>query len=143
MAKKAKPSSPFEGRWRIVSMETWDQGFVDAEVEGGRGVPDPHLGRVGRRNAVDRASLRKPGQQRGLLPLRFVKGAVDHHLAREVRRLDHDLSGPPGVDTRHLAVREEPFANLPTQLCLGGIQKVARRRASARSRDCSARPNAQ
>jgi hypothetical protein len=34
MAEKAKPPSPFEGRWRIVSMETWDQGFVDAEVGG-------------------------------------------------------------------------------------------------------------
>jgi ribonuclease J len=34
MAKKAKGPSPFEGRWRIVSMETWDQGFVNAEVEG-------------------------------------------------------------------------------------------------------------
>src|SRR4051812_25132685 len=35
MAKaKAKPPSPFEGRWRIVSMELWDQDFVDAEVEG-------------------------------------------------------------------------------------------------------------
>jgi hypothetical protein len=34
MAKKAKPTSPFQGRWRIVSMEMWDQDFVDAEVEG-------------------------------------------------------------------------------------------------------------
>src|ERR1700722_18060486 len=34
MAKKAKPPSPFEGRWQIVSMETWDQGFVNAEGEG-------------------------------------------------------------------------------------------------------------
>jgi hypothetical protein len=35
MAKaKAKPPSPFEGRWRIVAMEVWDQDFVDAEVEG-------------------------------------------------------------------------------------------------------------
>src|ERR1700729_2403064 len=34
MAKKAKTPSPFEGRWRIISMEMWDQSFVDAEVEG-------------------------------------------------------------------------------------------------------------
>jgi len=34
MAKKAKASSPFEGRWRIISMEMWGQDFVDAEVEG-------------------------------------------------------------------------------------------------------------
>jgi hypothetical protein len=34
MAKKAKAPNPFTGRWRIVSMEQWDQDFVDAEVEG-------------------------------------------------------------------------------------------------------------
>jgi hypothetical protein len=34
MAKKSKPPSPFEGRWRITSMEMWGQDFVDAEVEG-------------------------------------------------------------------------------------------------------------
>jgi hypothetical protein len=34
MAKKAKPPSPFEGRWRITSMEMWSQDVVDAEVEG-------------------------------------------------------------------------------------------------------------
>ena len=34
MAKKPKPPSPVEGRWRITSMEMWDQEFVDAEVEG-------------------------------------------------------------------------------------------------------------
>ena len=34
LAKKSKPISPFEGRWRITSMEMWGQDFVDAEVEG-------------------------------------------------------------------------------------------------------------
>ena len=34
MAKKAKPKSPLEGRWRITWMDQWDQDFVDAEVEG-------------------------------------------------------------------------------------------------------------
>ena len=34
MAKKSKSQSPFEGRWRITSMEMWGQDFVDAEVEG-------------------------------------------------------------------------------------------------------------
>jgi hypothetical protein len=34
MPKKSKLPSPFEGRWRITSMEVWDQHFVDAEVEG-------------------------------------------------------------------------------------------------------------
>ena len=34
MAKKSKAPSPFEGRWRITSMEMWGQDFVDAEVEG-------------------------------------------------------------------------------------------------------------
>ena len=34
MAKKAKAPNPFTGRWRIISMDQWDQDFVDAEVEG-------------------------------------------------------------------------------------------------------------
>jgi hypothetical protein len=34
MAKRSKTPSSFEGRWRITSMEMWDQKFVDAEVEG-------------------------------------------------------------------------------------------------------------
>ena len=33
MARRSIPS-PFEGRWRITSMEMWSQGVVDAEVEG-------------------------------------------------------------------------------------------------------------
>src|SRR5687767_6946868 len=31
---KAKPSSPFAGRWRITHMDQWELDFVDAEVEG-------------------------------------------------------------------------------------------------------------
>jgi len=31
---KAKPKSPFSGRWRITSMDCWDQDDVDAEEEG-------------------------------------------------------------------------------------------------------------
>jgi hypothetical protein len=34
MAKTTKSPSPFEGHWRIVSMQVWDQEIVDAEVEG-------------------------------------------------------------------------------------------------------------
>jgi hypothetical protein len=34
MAKKAKAPNPFTGRWRIVSMDVWDQDFVDEEEEG-------------------------------------------------------------------------------------------------------------
>ena len=34
MAKISKPASPFEGYWRITSMELWAQDFVDADVEG-------------------------------------------------------------------------------------------------------------
>ena len=33
MAKSKQPN-PFTGRWRIVSMEQWDQDFVDEEEEG-------------------------------------------------------------------------------------------------------------
>jgi hypothetical protein len=31
MASKPKPPSPVAGRWRIVSMEQWDQDYVDEE----------------------------------------------------------------------------------------------------------------
>jgi hypothetical protein len=35
MAKaKAKPKSPFVGRWRIVSMSAWDQDYIDEKEEG-------------------------------------------------------------------------------------------------------------
>ena len=33
-ARKAQPSDPFVGRWRITRMDQWEQEFVDAEVEG-------------------------------------------------------------------------------------------------------------
>src|SRR5580704_15373188 len=31
---KAKPESPFEGRWRIVSMSAWDEDYIDDEEDG-------------------------------------------------------------------------------------------------------------
>jgi len=31
---KAKPKSPFSGRWRITSMEQWEQDYIDEEEEG-------------------------------------------------------------------------------------------------------------
>ncbi len=35
MAKaKPKPTNPFTGRWRIVSMSAWEQDFIDEEEEG-------------------------------------------------------------------------------------------------------------
>jgi hypothetical protein len=34
MAKKIEPPNPFQGRWRIVSMDCWEQEYVDEEEEG-------------------------------------------------------------------------------------------------------------
>lgn len=34
MAKKSPSTNPFAGRWRITSMEQWDQDFIDEEEEG-------------------------------------------------------------------------------------------------------------
>jgi len=34
MAKKSKSPSPFEGRWRIISMSAWYEEFIDEEEEG-------------------------------------------------------------------------------------------------------------
>jgi hypothetical protein len=33
MAKKKKPSSPFKGRWHIVSMSLWGKDFLNAEQQ--------------------------------------------------------------------------------------------------------------
>jgi hypothetical protein len=35
MAKKRKKENPFAGRWRIVSMEQWDQDFSDLKPQKG------------------------------------------------------------------------------------------------------------
>ena len=34
MAKKSKQPNPSTGRWRTISMDQWDQEFVDEEEEG-------------------------------------------------------------------------------------------------------------
>jgi hypothetical protein len=34
MAKKAKETNPFIGRWRIISMSAWDEGYIHEEEEG-------------------------------------------------------------------------------------------------------------
>ena len=51
MAKKSKTPSPFEGRWRIVSMSAWDEDYINEEEEGyfefdGRGGGQFHFGYV-------------------------------------------------------------------------------------------------
>lgn len=51
MANRSKQSNPFTGRWRIVSMDQWDQDFVDEEEEGyikfdERGMGSFHFGYV-------------------------------------------------------------------------------------------------
>jgi hypothetical protein len=34
MGRKSQSTSPFAGRWRITSMEQWDQDYIDEEEEG-------------------------------------------------------------------------------------------------------------
>ncbi|HVX13658.1 MAG TPA: hypothetical protein VHC22_20915 [Pirellulales bacterium] len=51
MAKKPRVSNPFIGRWRIISMERWDQDYVDEEEEGyfeftDKGMGELHFGYV-------------------------------------------------------------------------------------------------
>lgn len=41
---KAKPKSPFTGRWRITSMSMWDQDYLDEEVEAFIEFEDKGLG---------------------------------------------------------------------------------------------------
>jgi hypothetical protein len=48
---KSKAKSPFAGRWRITSMEQWDQDYIDEEEEGyfefdGKGGGEFHFGYV-------------------------------------------------------------------------------------------------
>lgn len=51
MAKNPKQPNPITGRWRIVSMEQWEQDFVDEEEEGyiefdDKGMGSFHFGYV-------------------------------------------------------------------------------------------------
>ena len=51
MAKKSKDTNPFLGRWRIVSMNAWEDDFLDEEVEAyiefnDRGWGEFHFGNV-------------------------------------------------------------------------------------------------
>ena len=51
MPKKSKAANPFVGRWRIVSMSLWDEGFINEEEEGyfefnGRDSGEFHFGYV-------------------------------------------------------------------------------------------------
>lgn len=39
-----KNSNPFEGKWRVVDMEIWDQDFVDMEVPGFIEINDDETG---------------------------------------------------------------------------------------------------
>jgi hypothetical protein len=33
MARKKQQASPFQGRWHIVSMSTWDEDYINMEVQ--------------------------------------------------------------------------------------------------------------
>ena len=51
MGNQGKNESPFTGHWRIVSMEQWDQNYIDEEEEGyfkfdDRGGGEFHFGYV-------------------------------------------------------------------------------------------------
>ena len=57
MAKKSKTPSPFEGRWRIVSMSAWDEDYIDAEEEGFFEFDDKESGEFVRVAAEEHARL--------------------------------------------------------------------------------------
>jgi hypothetical protein len=63
---KLKPSSPFTGRWRIVSMSAWEQDYIDEEEEGfiefdGKGGGEFHFGYV--HGQMDCRSMSRDGEQ--------------------------------------------------------------------------------
>src|SRR3954468_20601648 len=65
MAKKAKKETPFEGRWRIVSMSAWDEDYIDEEEEGyfefdPKGGGEFHFGHVHGR--MDRRLTTRDGE---------------------------------------------------------------------------------
>jgi hypothetical protein len=68
MAKKAKPPSPFTGRWRIVSMSAWEDDFLDEGVEAyiefnDQGWGDFHFGNV--QGQMDCRPTTKDGEPSG------------------------------------------------------------------------------
>jgi hypothetical protein len=75
MVTKAKPPNPFAGRWRITSMEQWDQDFVDEEEEGyfeftekGMGVFHYPVEMAGSSSVVQRQGKGDPYRQGSMDP---------------------------------------------------------------------------
>ncbi len=63
--KKSKPESQFVGRWRIVSMSQWEDGYLDEEVEAyiefdDRGGGSFHFGYI--QGVLDYREGRRDGQ---------------------------------------------------------------------------------
>jgi hypothetical protein len=63
---KAKPKSPFTGRWRITSMSMWDQDYLDKEVEAfiefeDKGLGSFQFGYVG--GQIDCRVMQRDGKQ--------------------------------------------------------------------------------
>ena len=61
MGKKSQPLNPFTGRWRIVSMSTWANDYLDEEVE---------------------AFIEFEPQGGGSFQLGYVQGLLDHRLTQ-------------------------------------------------------------
>ena len=79
----------------------------DAEVDGGRGIPDQDLGRVHRRHAVHGRELGEAGEQRRLRPGRLVQRPVHRQLRLQPGRVHVQPAGAPVVDGGRIGVTEE------------------------------------
>ncbi len=113
---------------------------ANADVQRGRRIPDQHLRRIGRGDAVERRELREAGEQRGLLPDRFVEHTVDHRdarLALDARNVDLELivtsdvrrrgagSGAIGPHSAASAVRRKGQGDLSKLLEAGASEREA------------------
>ena len=79
--------------YRAVRLER-----ADAEIQGGRRVPDEHLRGIHGWLAIDRRVLRESGEHGGLLPDRCAQRAVDRYRLVDPWHLDQPLTGAAVVN---------------------------------------------
>ena len=85
MAKR-KTANPFLGRWQIVSMTEWDEGYLNEEVE---------------------AYIEFSADSLGSFQFGYVQGAIDHRLAERDGKTAVEFSweGGDGADGTPLTGR--------------------------------------
>ena len=84
--KKPKPKSPFLGRWHIISMSTWDEDYLNEEVQ---------------------AFIEFDDKGGGSFQFGYVQGIIDYHegLRDSQPRIEFSWEGGDGADGTPLTGR--------------------------------------